>query len=70
MAPSREHLFPEIEVVVEETERYWVVEKMGEAGDLAAKVDPRQVGLLGAPATSSPGNGHDQLPFDGIEDPS
>ncbi len=48
IAPGDEHLVPEVEIVVDRTERYWVVEKTGEAGDLAAKVDPRRVGLRGA----------------------
>jgi hypothetical protein len=39
---------PEIETVVDRRDRYWVVEKNGEAGDLAAKVDPRRVGLRGS----------------------
>lgn len=48
VAPGEDHVFPEIEAVVEENERYWVVEKGGVAGDLAASVDPRAVGLRGA----------------------
>ena len=48
IAPRDEHLFPRIEDVVERNDRYWVVEKYGVAGDLAAKVDPRAVGLRGA----------------------
>ena len=36
------HIFADIEDVVERTERYWVVEKTGRAGDLAASVDPRR----------------------------
>jgi hypothetical protein len=47
VAPSAEHFFPELEVVVEKTDRFWVVEKTGAAGELAAKVDPRRVGLRG-----------------------
>jgi hypothetical protein len=47
VSPSEEHLFAEVEDVVSEHERYWVVEKRGIAGDLAARVDPRSVGLLG-----------------------
>src|SRR5215210_5533781 len=38
VAPRDKHVVPEIEAVVERTDRYWVVEKTGEAGDLAAKV--------------------------------
>jgi hypothetical protein len=55
VAPSDEHLFAEIENLVEGNERYWVVEKYGIAGDLAAEVDPRRVGLRGrevAPASA------------------
>jgi hypothetical protein len=48
VAPSEEHVVPEIEAVVERTERYWIVEKTAEAGDLAEKVDPRRVGLRGS----------------------
>ena len=35
------HHLPEIEVVVERTDAYWVVEKQGEAGELAEDQDPR-----------------------------
>ena len=35
------HVYPNIERVVERTESYWVVEKHGDAGELAAKFDPR-----------------------------
>jgi hypothetical protein len=41
IAPDESHLYPEIEDVVERSERYWVVQKIGEAGELAARVDPR-----------------------------
>jgi hypothetical protein len=47
VVPSEEHVLPEIEEVVARHERFWVVEKEGPAGDLAAKVDPRRVGLRG-----------------------
>jgi len=36
-----EHALPEIEVVVERNERWWVVAKQGEPGDLAEELDPR-----------------------------
>ena len=39
--PSKAHVFPEVEDVVERHERYWVVEKQGVAAEIAAKVDPR-----------------------------
>lgn len=35
------HQDPELERVVERNGRYWVVEKTGEASDLAAERDPR-----------------------------
>lgn len=35
------HVYPEVESVVEENERYAVVQKKGEAGEIAAKLDPR-----------------------------
>jgi hypothetical protein len=41
VAPGDEHVVPEIEQVVERTERYWVVEKLGHAGDVAEDLDPR-----------------------------
>ena len=47
VAPADEHFFADIETLREQSERYWVVEKFGIAGDLAAKVDPRRVGLRG-----------------------
>jgi hypothetical protein len=43
IAPSDAHVFEEIEDVVERTERYWVVEKKGTAGEVAATADPRRV---------------------------
>jgi hypothetical protein len=36
-----EHALPEIERVVETTDRYWVIEKIGDAAELAAERDPR-----------------------------
>jgi hypothetical protein len=51
--PDESHLLSEIEAVVQKDERYWVVEKAGKAGDLAAKVDPRRVGLLGQRADAA-----------------
>jgi hypothetical protein len=35
------HLRPEAERVVAQTDRYWVVEKVGEGGELAEALDPR-----------------------------
>jgi hypothetical protein len=48
VAASEDHVVHEIEDVVERQNRFWVVEKMGPAGELAAKVDPRRVGLRGS----------------------
>ena len=36
-----EHALPEIEIVVERNEGWWVVEKQGEPGELAEQLDPR-----------------------------
>jgi hypothetical protein len=47
VSPGDEHVFPEVERVVEKKERFWVVEKFGQAGELAARLDPRsQAGQL------------------------
>ena len=39
IAPA--HSLPEIEIVVERKEAWWVVEKQGEAGELVENLDPR-----------------------------
>ena len=39
--PERHHVFPEVEDVVEEHDGYFVVEKTGDAGAAAIKLDPR-----------------------------
>ena len=36
-----DHSLPEIELVVERTDAWWVVEKHGEPGDLVEELDPR-----------------------------
>jgi hypothetical protein len=41
VAPSEDHIFPEVERVVERHERYWVVEKLGEAADVTEALDER-----------------------------
>jgi hypothetical protein len=38
---ARGHDFPEVERVVEENDRYAVVQKQGEAAEIVAKLDPR-----------------------------
>lgn len=39
IAPA--HALPEIELVVDRSDEWWVVEKVGEAAELAEEVDPR-----------------------------
>jgi hypothetical protein len=41
VAPSKEHVWLEIENVSKRCARYWVVEKKGEAAELAERADPR-----------------------------
>jgi hypothetical protein len=41
VAPSAEHVVFDVERVVEQRERYWVVSKVGEAASVAMKLDPR-----------------------------
>jgi hypothetical protein len=41
VAPSDEHVWPDVERVTEATDSYWVVEKIGHAGYLARSHDPR-----------------------------
>jgi hypothetical protein len=39
--PNREHVSLDVERIVEERDGYWVVEKVGEAGEIAEETDPR-----------------------------
>jgi hypothetical protein len=41
VAPNEEHVSLDVERVVEEREGYWVVEKFGEAAEVAEETDPR-----------------------------
>jgi hypothetical protein len=41
VAPSMDHVVPEIERVVARSRRYWVVEKLGTAGAVAESLDRR-----------------------------
>ena len=41
VAPAEMHVVPEVERVVEQRERYWVVEKQGEAAEVAEELDIR-----------------------------
>jgi hypothetical protein len=39
--PSENHVRPEMERIVEQWDGYWVVEKIGEAAEIAEETDPR-----------------------------
>jgi hypothetical protein len=41
VAPGDEHVFLDVETVTERTDRYWIVEKFGTAGEEADRLDPR-----------------------------
>jgi hypothetical protein len=41
ITPDERHLRADAERVVAQTERYWVVEKVGEAAEVAEELDPR-----------------------------
>ncbi len=41
VATGDEHVWPDVEKVIERGERYWVVEKIGQAGVVARSHDPR-----------------------------
>lgn len=41
VAPSDEHVLPEVEDIVERTERYWIVEKIGAGGERAIELSDR-----------------------------
>ena len=43
VAPGDEHVWPDVENVTERNERYWVVEKLGEAARVAGELDPRSL---------------------------
>lgn len=45
--PGERHVFPEVERVVEEHGGYVVVEKFGDAGRMATKLDPRSRHRIG-----------------------
>jgi len=42
VAPGDDHVWPDVEAITEKHDRYWVVEKFGYGGSLAAKFDPRK----------------------------
>ena len=41
VAPGDEHVWPEAEKVTDRNDRYWIVEKFGQAAALAKRADPR-----------------------------
>jgi hypothetical protein len=41
VSPGEEHVFSDVELVVERSDRFWVVEKVGTAGEEADRLDPR-----------------------------
>jgi hypothetical protein len=44
VAPSDEHVVPDVERVVKQHPRYWIVSKVGEAASAATHLDPRSRG--------------------------
>jgi hypothetical protein len=41
VVPNEEHVSLDVERIVEKHDRYWVVEKIGEAAEIAEETDPR-----------------------------
>ena len=41
VVPNEEHVSPDVERIVEKRDRYWLVEKIGEAAEIAEETDPR-----------------------------
>ena len=41
VVPNEEHVSLEVERIVQKRDRYWVVEKSGEAAEIAEETDPR-----------------------------
>jgi hypothetical protein len=41
VAPGDEHVWADVEQVAERNDNYWIVEKLGEPGELARRADPR-----------------------------
>jgi len=40
VAPNSEHVWPEVEQVIERNDHYWIVEKIGQSTSTAAPLDP------------------------------
>jgi hypothetical protein len=49
VAPDDEHVWPDVEEITARHERYWIVEKIGQAGRLAKQADPRADGADALP---------------------
>jgi len=41
IAPSSEHVAPEVERVIRREDRYWIVEKVGIGAEMSKELDPR-----------------------------
>jgi hypothetical protein len=41
VAPTKEHVWPDVELVIGRNERYWIAEKVGQAATMAKAADPR-----------------------------
>jgi hypothetical protein len=46
VAPSEDHIWPDVEAVIERRDAYWIVEKSGLAAEIAKDQDPRSEGPL------------------------
>ena len=46
VSPGDVHVWPDVERVRMRNDRYWIVEKVGESGELAERADPRNDGTL------------------------
>jgi hypothetical protein len=45
VASGEDHFVPDVESLIGQNERYWIVDKTGEAGRIAARFDPRSRSL-------------------------
>lgn len=45
VAPNEDHLVPDVECLIAQNERYWIVEKTGDAERIARRFDPRSRAL-------------------------
>ena len=53
VAPSAEHVIPEVEVVVARDEDFWIVQKFGASAEVATDLDPRGSSAPGGPPTGA-----------------